>query len=302
MPRRRLRQSGCPSLASARHGFACLVVLLTAAAGAGCGEKEEDVSTAAATATSTEAENTLPSVDIVSRDYLFAAPSRFEGGWVTLNFENQGAEPHEYALARLAGGHTYEEVAELFEESGGSARDFKPPPWFEDVGNVGGLQTPGAMISLTRIWEPGEYAWLCFLPTAEGESHIDLGMHAGFTVVEPTTAAAPPDADAELVVTEDGFTVPENLGSGEQTLEVRSAGPKSIDVELVRFEEGQDLRDLNRWGDRGFVGEPAAELLGGAFLPNNDPFYLTAEFESGATYDFVNPDTQAQGTVPVESR
>lgn len=115
-------------------------------------------------------------VTIELRDYNFTTPQNATAGLQIVRFVNNGTEPHEGPLVRLAGNATANDfLAAILNPQG-------PPP---GVG-VGGVNMfpPGteayAIVDLTA----GNYALVCFVESHshDGAPHVLLGMVGEFTV------------------------------------------------------------------------------------------------------------------------
>ena len=114
-------------------------------------------------------------VEIGGVDYGFTgADEPLHAGDITVQFTNNGAEAHEANVLQLAEGATVEDVAAWFQAPAG------PPP-FANVGGAQGIM-PGASTLATVNLEAGNYAFICFIPNAEGIPHAFLGMAKQFTV------------------------------------------------------------------------------------------------------------------------
>ncbi len=125
-----------------------------------------------------------PTVDarVTLRDFSFTIPSDVRSGSQTWEVVNEGPQPHQFALLKIAPGKTVQDVlGALAPPSPGASPPAGPPP-FQDVA---GLATINAG---TRGWitfdpEPGDYVALCFvLDPSSGKPHSQLGMVAPFTV------------------------------------------------------------------------------------------------------------------------
>lgn len=109
------------------------------------------------------------------RDFMFEMPVEFKAGVHTWQIVNDGPQPHEITLLRLAEGKTLEDAGAWFAAPNG------PPPY----ALVGGFQAfmPGATGWLTVDLKPGDYVALCAIPdSATGKPHMDLGMLMPFKV------------------------------------------------------------------------------------------------------------------------
>jgi uncharacterized cupredoxin-like copper-binding protein len=108
-------------------------------------------------------------------DYSFELPDDFDGRG-PLVIENRGAFAHEAVVARLDG-ITVDDV--IAYETQPFPRAEAPPYKLAD-----GITPidPGGKARVDLDLEPGDYAWVCFLPGPEGEPHLAIGMEEAFTV------------------------------------------------------------------------------------------------------------------------
>ena len=137
-------------------------------------------------------------------DYEIEMPDTLPAGESTLQVTNQGDEPHQLAILKLAPGMSAdtliaimmasEEATEGTPEAtpdGGEMDHASPvaspegegmelPPFSE----AGGIQvlSPGLTGWAVLDLEPGDYVAVCFVPNAEGVPHAALGMVKAFTV------------------------------------------------------------------------------------------------------------------------
>ncbi|HEV2122797.1 MAG TPA: hypothetical protein VGW38_08490 [Chloroflexota bacterium] len=139
---------------------------------------------------------------VVMEDFTFELPTHISAGRQVWEVVNEGAQPHEIVLLKLAPGVSPEQAMEMLlspaagqeasPEVGqtGASHDASPagspaasgPPPFQPVG---GMQ---AMATGLRGWavldlEPGTYVAVCGVPDPQsGQPHLMLGMVATFTV------------------------------------------------------------------------------------------------------------------------
>jgi hypothetical protein len=114
---------------------------------------------------------------VVAVEYEFQVEGSAEPGPAELVLVNEGEEPHELALMRLAEGRTIEDVEALIEEG---VPD-EPPPWVTPVG--GTFARPGrASDPLQADLEAGTYLFACFVTDDNGIPHAALGMIEEFEV------------------------------------------------------------------------------------------------------------------------
>jgi hypothetical protein len=134
---------------------------------------------------------------VVMRDMAFELPAQVAAGPQVWEVVNEGPQPHEIALLKLAPGLTAEQALAIFggppaspdaghemaspESAGAPPAADGPPPFTA----AGGMQ---ALAAGLRGWavldlEPGDYLAVCFVPDpASGQPHVALGMVASFTV------------------------------------------------------------------------------------------------------------------------
>ena len=110
-------------------------------------------------------------VAVSMKEYTFEVPTELKAGTHTFKVSNQGAQPHEMLLLKLAEGKTMADVQAALSnpESGG------PPPG--DM--VGGALAigPGMRSWSTLELTPGNYVAICFIPdSGDGKSHLEHGM------------------------------------------------------------------------------------------------------------------------------
>jgi hypothetical protein len=109
------------------------------------------------------------------RDFSFDMPEQVPAGRVTYKVANDGPQPHELNILKLAPGATVDDVRAW------QANPSTPPP-FEAVGGMNGLSR-GVDGFMTVDLQPGAYVAICNIPDpASGVPHSRLGMIRAFTV------------------------------------------------------------------------------------------------------------------------
>jgi hypothetical protein len=231
-----------------------------------------------------------PVVEVTAVDYAFQMPAELASGWTTLRFANHGAEEHFMSLWKLPEGRTLEDylsgVAVAFGQAyavlvEGGSRDSANavlgaalPEWYGAVVPMGGpgFLSPGRVGETTLRLDPGTYVVECYVKTADGRFHGELGMIQQLTVTADSTGAAAPTADVDVVLWNDRMEAPGALAAGAHTVGVRFAEQPEIglgnDVHLVRLPDGTDVQAVARWMDwmnlDGLMAPAPAEFLGGA--------------------------------------
>jgi hypothetical protein len=116
------------------------------------------------------------------RDFAFAMPTNgVAAGQTTLKVVNQGSEPHELVIVKVATGKTVQDVITWVHTTPPAAPPSRPPPYTP----AGGLEpiAPGAASWVLLDLQPGQYVALCYvLDPATSKPHVDLGMIAPFMI------------------------------------------------------------------------------------------------------------------------
>jgi hypothetical protein len=117
-----------------------------------------------------------PSITIKQIDYQFILSNRVERGLQTIEVMNQGSQPHELVVVKLAPGATIKDVIASFEPGAAG------PPQGELVGGVTGIEK-GQRVYFTGEFEPGRYGLICFVPDElTRRPHFLHGMTREFLV------------------------------------------------------------------------------------------------------------------------
>ena len=167
------------------------------------------------------------SVNIIARDYSFDTPSTVATGVVTLNLQNQGAEPHHAQIVRLNDGVTMEAF--------GGALMQGPEAAFPLVSFEGGpgVVDSGGSSQVTLNLSSGNYVMLCFVENDQGVPHLALGMIEPFQVAPPPSTAQAPQASGEVILKDFSFEAP-RIQAGERTLKVTNQGPQVHEMAVIR--------------------------------------------------------------------
>lgn len=221
-------------------------------------------------------------VDVELSEYAFGMTGDIAGGTVTFRTVNKGELPHEVAFGSIEGDRTMEDVEKALQSR-------RPPDWLKDIAGIPVI-SPGVTTSMTRELEEGQYLFLCFLPTPEGQPHVTEGMVRLFSV-EGVSDAEPPEPDLTITASDDGFDVPE-ITAGTHTIQLVNDGTKAHEFAFVSYEPGKSEKDLNKWFGSGFKTEAPALFPGGMqSIGPGESVIVGMTFESGRTYrleDFEN--------------
>jgi hypothetical protein len=278
---------------------------LLAAASLACQAGETEVADEAAEPAAAPAAG---SVEVMADDYSFLAPDTIPSGWTTFRMVNQGNEPHFFLLNRLPEGRTIEdygtEVGAAFDSvwsglEGGSIGKAEAgamlgrllPAWYADVRLMGGvgLLAPGHTAETTARLEPGSYVMECYVKTADGRFHSELGMVLPITVSTDVSEREAPVSDLDITLTNAAMVVAGQPTAGEHTVAVHfrehPAAGLGNDVHLARL-DGARVEEIVPWMDwmnvDGLRAPAPAQFLGGTQeMPVGETAYFQATLEPG---------------------
>lgn len=302
-------------MSSERTGWALAAALLIAS---GCGDSGGDGSGSTAISAHSEtppahspatAPDPAPAdgrVTVTARDYTFSLPDPLLSGWTSFQFFNHGEEPHFFILWKLPAGKTiqdyFDDIVPAFvagwkailegatqvEANARIAESF--PDWFPRAMGGIGMVSPGETARTTVRLDPGDYVMECYVRTAEGKFHSELGMIRPLTVKEEATTAGEPAADLELTVANGRIDVAGDPSAGPRTVAARFTEhpPAGLgnDVHLVRLDDGADLDAIARWMNwlnrEGLQAPAPARFVGGTQeVPAGATAYFEVDLEPG---------------------
>ena len=226
------------------------VAALSAILVAGCGQKpapaaEEDRAALAAPQP--------PVVDVTTSDYAFQMPDTIAGGWVTIRNHNQGKELHHVQLLRLEQGKTFADL--------GAVADPLLEDWVVAVGGPS-APPPGGFLDTTVDLAPGSYAVVCVVPSPDKKLHVMKGMAKPLTVVAPSLAAQPAQADISVKLLDYGFEFSTPITAGKHTFWVETAPGQPHELIIARLVPGKTPAEFLAWVGN-MVGPPPVEVIVG---------------------------------------
>ena len=222
-----------------------------AIAACGRGDAEVEASTPAAEATLGAHE-----VVIRARDFAFDAPDTIQSGPTTFRLVNEGPELHHVQLFRLEEGHSFDDFMKHMAANG------HPPAWSVEVGGPN-TPNPGAESNGSLDLQPGEYALLCVIPSADGVPHVMKGMSKPLTVVPAAgPARAMPEADVVMMLNDYSFVATPEISAGKRTIRVENQASQPHEVLFAKLAPGKTAADLLSWIEKP-QGPPPADILGG---------------------------------------
>lgn len=237
-------------------------------------------------------------VEYAALDFAFAGPSEIPSGWTTFRMPNRGEEHHVMILIQLPEGVSY---ADFHAATDQRATTGETPDWWGDRVIMGGpaALAPGLTGETTVKLDPGEYAMVCPVPTADGTVHSSLGMMRPLTVTEEDSGAPEPEADITMTLRSLEFEMDGIITPGRHTIRVifeHQPEGKPHDVHVARLGPNQTLEGFAasmegeiEFGDFYFIG-------GAEDMPEGYTAYFTADFEPGR-YAFWCHGHSADGMV-----
>lgn len=248
-----------------------LVALLAA-----CGTKDASKSAAKAP-DSTHAAAVVPhQMTITATDYAFQAPDQVPSGMTTVHLVDNGSEIHHVSFIKLTDGKTIADFQQLLKNPG------PMPAWASEAGGVNPPRPGGGMATATQMLEPGNYALICFIPSADGVPHFAKGMIHPLTVVPDSGAvAAPPTADVTLTLEDYKFTTSKPITAGRHTIEVKNNGSQPHELFIGKLMPGKKAADIPVWTQT-MKGPPPVDPMGGvAGMSKGESSYITVDFTPG---------------------
>ena len=305
----------------------CSALLLLALTG--CGDQPESAGTSADVMdpqTSTAANV----VEFRAVGMTFEGPSTQPAGRTTFRFENSSGMLHFGMLDFPPPGITaaqLDPVMTLFQvamdamnagdQDAANAAFAQFPAWMADLGRRGGpgFLSPGLTGETTVFLEPGFYILECYVKSG-GRFHTTspgpgiYGMIFEIEVTEETTGAVEPEANATVVIRNNGFRHTDGeFIAGRNTIRVvfeeQQAFPSVVgnDLHIMKMESDEHLEAVANWMDwrkpRGLETPAPATFLGGVNdLPAGSTAYVTVDLAPG-DYAFIAevPDPVGTGLV-----
>ena len=116
--------------------------------------------------------------ELALQDFAFVGLETLSAGAHTVTVTNNGPQPHEATIVKLADGIAAADLVPMFT----SSEPPTGPPPFTSAGGVAGIAN-GMTVAMDVDLDPGNYAFLCFVPDpASGQPHAALGMVGALTV------------------------------------------------------------------------------------------------------------------------
>jgi uncharacterized cupredoxin-like copper-binding protein len=248
-PRHRLRRLG------AMVALTAVAVLLAA----GCGDETTAAHPASTTVTSdTPGAAPATALEVIATDHAYhLSAATLAPGTVPVRLVNDGDEPHQVMIARLADGVSVDDYLAAVGEDELAADAL--------IEHAGGVSIVDAGTEATGYADltPGRYVLLCYIPASDGVGHLQHGMAAELTVAEHAEVAAPTPV-ADIVMSDFGFTLPSDGSLEAGTYRFVNEGRQDHELVLMRLEEGHTLADVIGYLQAGFQGDKPFRFTGGS--------------------------------------
>ena len=253
-----------------------LVALLAA-----CATKDASKSANASDSKTAVAAAKPHQMTVVATDYKFDAPDEVPAGMMTIHLVDNGSELHHVAFVKLNDGKSVTDIEQAMKTNG------PMPSWAVDYGGVNPPHPGGGMATTTQMLEPGNYALMCFVPSADGVPHFAKGMVRPLTVTASKDASTPaPVADIDMTLNNYSFTTSKPITAGRHTIKIENAASQSHELVIARLAPGKKAEDLPAWVEKQ-VGPPPGEPIGGVpAMTKGATAFVTADFTPG-DYAFV---------------
>lgn len=253
-----------------------LVALLAA-----CATKDASKSANASDSTATVTAAKPHQMTVTATDFKFDAPDEVPSGMMTIHLVDNGAELHHVAFIKLTDGKTVADIEQAMKTQA------PMPSWAVDYGGVNPPHPGGGMATTTQMLEPGNYALMCFVPSADGIPHFAKGMVRPLTVTASKDGSTPaPAADIDMTLNNYSFTTSKPITAGRHTIKIENAASQSHELVIARLAPGKKAEDLPAWVEKQ-VGPPPGEPIGGVpALAKGATAFVTVNFTPG-DYAFV---------------
>lgn len=215
-------------------------------------------------------------------EYSFAGPETIPAGWSELTIDNQGKQPHDMEVFKLAEGKTMDDVK--------AALQGNIPDWVQAYG--GASAGPGAKGSYTVNLPAGNYILLSMYGGGPNDPpDAAKGMLRSLSVTGAPNAGgnpALPKPDASIDLADFAFIVNGDLHAGKQTWLLHNTGKETHEMSLARMKPGKTMDDVRQALQADASGTPMPEEQlpvemsnGGTVLAPGVSAYLTQDLQPG---------------------
>ena len=179
---------------------------------------------------------------IEATEYKFSAPTQVQAGVTRIVVDNVGKEDHQAEVAKIADGKTFADLTAALQQPDPSAA----LKLLSLNGGPTGV-APGAKGTTTSNLAPGQYAFLCFMQSADGVPHFAKGMIAPLEVTGTASNSPLPTGDANLSLQDYSFGGLTSLSAGHHTVTVTNKGPQPHEATIVKLNEGTTVEQVQKY-------------------------------------------------------
>jgi hypothetical protein len=248
------------------------VLLATGLVAGGCSDSGEVHAVRRASAEPVAKPNVL---EVDAEDFYFRTRQNVPAGMTTIRLNAVGSELHHVQVVKLGAGH---DLSDLVSQLG------KREPLPEWITLVGGPNAPvpgGGVSEATVNLEPGDYALICLIPSADGVPHVMKGMMVPLSVIAADGPTSAPVADVRMVLRDYAFDITPALIHGPHTIRVENAATQPHEVFIARLEPGKTPADMLSWIVSRQGPPPAMPVGGATFIAPGGVNYLTVDLQPG---------------------
>lgn len=203
-----------------------------------------------------------PVVTIIATDYAYEAPDTVPAGVNVFRLVNHGDQAHAATIVRLEAGKTLPDYIEAYREAH-RTRGARPAWAAFRGGPVALMRGEG---NTTVYLEPGNYAWVCFVPGPDSVSHLLKHNQAHAFVVRPRTkdtlAPVAPEPTVSLRMLDYSFQLSAPLKSGRHVIRVDNVGADYHHVLVFKLTTGKTIQDVQAWLEKRMEGEAPSTFVG----------------------------------------
>jgi hypothetical protein len=261
-----------------RPSFHVTAAAAVAFLAAGCAKTETKPAADSAAAVATSTPTPAAAVNTVSfnaKEFAFEGPDSVPAGLTAIKINDVGQELHHVSLIKLEQGKTFADLQAAFKAGG------PPPAWAVAYGGVN-PPVPGGSATAMQVLDPGNYAVVCFVESADHVPHLAKGMMKSLTVTANANAnTTEPPSDVTLTLSDYKFVLSKPLAAGKQMIKVENMAEQPHEVVLVQLAPGKTIEDLGKWVFD-MKGPPPGKPMGGvpAFMKGKNSFF-EANLEPG---------------------
>ncbi len=198
-------------------------------------------------------------VKLIAKDYGFEGPAILKEGLITFQMENHGQELHHATILKIGEGHSTQEFMELLKKPS----EGPMPAWLTEFGGPNGVVGGDTANAAVRL-DPGQYVWICFIPSADGVPHFAKGMVKPFLVeASKSGTAQQPTADLKMSLHDFSFEFPAEISAGKHTIMVENKGPQHHEFEIVKLSKEATLQGMIDWAQTEQGPPPPVKWIGG---------------------------------------